>query len=167
VDLIEISGGSYEAPAMVGLARHSTVAREAYFLDAAEKLRQVTKVPLMLTGGMRTAAAMQNAVASGAVDVVGLARPMAVEPELPGQVLAGSAVRAAEIDIATPWKRINSLLEIYWYQLQLERMGDGLDPARNTSRIRALFHAAGVSFTNRASKSAQLTAHEVDVKAAA
>lgn len=32
LDLIEVSGGSYEAPAMMGAATASTQAREAYFL---------------------------------------------------------------------------------------------------------------------------------------
>lgn len=41
IDLIEISGGTYEAPAMAGAKadkrKASTIAREAYFLDFAEK----------------------------------------------------------------------------------------------------------------------------------
>ena len=79
VDLLEISGGNYESPAMAGRGglparpeaqRQSTREREAYFLEYAREIRAVTTLPLMLTGGMRTAAKMNDVVASGAVDVV-------------------------------------------------------------------------------------------------
>jgi 2,4-dienoyl-CoA reductase-like NADH-dependent reductase (Old Yellow Enzyme family) len=53
VDLLEISGGSYESPAMVG--RASSLAREAYFLEFAERARKRTSLRLMVTGGFRTA----------------------------------------------------------------------------------------------------------------
>lgn len=56
IDLIEISGGTYEASAMTGKGvGDSTAAREAYFLPFAEKIRKAVKVPLMLTGGFRSA----------------------------------------------------------------------------------------------------------------
>jgi 2,4-dienoyl-CoA reductase-like NADH-dependent reductase (Old Yellow Enzyme family) len=61
IDLIEISGGTYEAPAMSGAFRQAaegqTAAREAYFLEFAEKVRAAVQVPLMVTGGFRTAEA--------------------------------------------------------------------------------------------------------------
>jgi len=53
IDLLEISGGTYEAPKMaLGVEqKDSTKAREAYFLEFAEKARKVVKAPLMVTGG--------------------------------------------------------------------------------------------------------------------
>jgi len=91
IDLVEISGGTYEAPAMTGttVTRDSTRQREAYFLDFSEKLRSTISVPLMLTGGFRSHAGMSAAVASGAVDLVGLARLLAIEPEAPAHLLRG------------------------------------------------------------------------------
>ncbi|HEY8208082.1 MAG TPA: NADH:flavin oxidoreductase/NADH oxidase family protein, partial [Myxococcaceae bacterium] len=87
VDLVELSGGTYESAAMVLGGREdvqeSTRHREAYFVDFAERARTRTPLPLMVTGGFRTAAGMADAVSSRAVDVVGLARPMALEPDLP------------------------------------------------------------------------------------
>ena len=55
IDLLEVSGGNYEAPAMAGSGdqRQSSRDREAYFLDYARQIRTVTKVPILLTGGMR------------------------------------------------------------------------------------------------------------------
>src|SRR5205085_3252491 len=76
IDLVEISGGTYETPAMTGIMKDSTRAREAYFLEFAEKARASVKVPLMLTGGFRTLNGMAQAISSGAVDLVGLARPL-------------------------------------------------------------------------------------------
>ena len=56
IDLIEISGGTYEKPAMVkGNRKQSTLEREAYFLDYIEKARSLTDKPLLLTGGFRSA----------------------------------------------------------------------------------------------------------------
>lgn len=105
VDLLEISGGSYERPMMMGnesmasdtkqteTRRASTVAREAYFLDYAARMRAAVKMPLMVTGGFRTRAAMDAALASGACDVVGLARPLCVDPDGPGKLLSGALTR--------------------------------------------------------------------------
>ena len=84
MDLIEISGGNYESPTMTGArVRKSTLEREAYFLDFASRVRTETNVPLAVTGGFRTANGMAEAIASGAIDMVGLARPLAVDPDLP------------------------------------------------------------------------------------
>ena len=62
IDIIEISGGTYEAPAMAGAKaesrKASTIAREAYFLEIAEKIRQHVTCKLMVTGGFRTVAGM-------------------------------------------------------------------------------------------------------------
>lgn len=108
VDLLEISGGSYERPMMMGnesmasdqrqteTRRASTVAREAYFLDYAARMRAAVKMPLMVTGGFRTTAGMNAALASGACDVVGLARPLCVDPDAPGRLLAGTQDRLDE-----------------------------------------------------------------------
>lgn len=87
IDLIEISGGTYEAPAMSGAFQNaqkdSTVVREAYFLEFAEKVRSAVSVPLMVTGGFRTVDGMNAALQSGALDIVGLARLLAIDPDAP------------------------------------------------------------------------------------
>ena len=84
-------GGTYEQPEMSGgNVRTSTREREAYFLKYAEAIRShIGSTPLMVTGGFRSAQAMQDALASGATDIVGLARPLVTEPDLPKRILAG------------------------------------------------------------------------------
>ncbi|MFF0149107.1 oxidoreductase [Amycolatopsis sulphurea] len=94
IDLLEISGGTYEKAVMMGVARESTARREAYFLDYAAKARQISDVALMVTGGFTTAAGMAEALDSGAVDVIGLGRPYTVDPRLPARLLSGVDVRA-------------------------------------------------------------------------
>jgi len=98
IDLLEVSGGSYESFAMIGRDETgalkeksaSTIAREAYFLEFAARLRPLVNVPLMVTGGFRTRQGMQQALNSGEMDVVGLARPLCVDPTYCNQLLDGS-----------------------------------------------------------------------------
>ncbi len=83
VDLVELSGGSYEAPAMHGSARDGrTLAREAYFLEFANDIREVADMPVMVTGGIRRLPVAQQVVNSG-VEMVGIATALAIDPDLP------------------------------------------------------------------------------------
>ena len=132
VDLLEISGGNYENVAMMG--PDSTRKREAYFLEYAEKVRGVSKMPLMLTGGFRTASAMADAVSSGAVDVVGIARPLCTEPDLCARILDGTADAAREFDIRTGVKLFDDMLQSFWHNHQMKRMSRGLDPNLSASK---------------------------------
>ena len=133
IDLIEISGGTYEAPAMTGvqLGRDaipsSTRQREAYFLAFAEKARAAVSTPLAVTGGFRSAGGMAQAIGSGAVDMVGLARMLAIEPDLPRRLLSGLAPAHHVKPITTGIKAIDKLglLEVSWYTGQLKRIGRG------------------------------------------
>jgi len=100
IDLIEISGGTYEQPKLLGVegmepadnpqVAASTVTREAYFVDFAKAMKDNTDVPLMVTGGFRSRAAMEQAINSGAADVVGLGRPLCVLPDAANLVLEGA-----------------------------------------------------------------------------
>lgn len=74
IDFIEVSGGNYESPAMLS-SKPSSQKREAYFLDYAQKAREVSQVPLIITGGFRSQNAMDDALKSGELDFVGVARP--------------------------------------------------------------------------------------------
>src|SRR5712675_402341 len=112
IDLLEISGGTYESTAMVaGLPqRESTRAREAYFLEFAERFSEEVSVPIMLTGGFRTRQGMNDALDSGAVDVVGLARPITYEPDLPRRLLDGTAEKSLVTPKTLGHKNIDDLL---------------------------------------------------------
>lgn len=89
VDLVELSGGSYEAPAMLGSARDErTLAREAYFLSFAREIAQAATLPLMVTGGIRRRAVAQQVLDSG-MAMVGIATALAIAPDLPRQWAQG------------------------------------------------------------------------------
>ncbi|ONI84082.1 NADH:flavin oxidoreductase [Actinosynnema sp. ALI-1.44] len=130
IDLVEISGGTYETPAvMLGnpvKKKASTRAREAYFLEFAEKARATTRTPLMLTGGFRTLGGMNDALSGGAVDLVGLGRSMVVEPTLPGQLLTGRAEASAVSPKRTGIRMLDGMSELVWYTDQMWRLGRGL-----------------------------------------
>jgi len=151
IDLIEISGGTYEAPAMSGALQEqkkaSSVAREAYFLDFAKKVRATVQVPLMLTGGFRSAAGMNAALASGAVDVIGLARLMAIDPDAPAVLLQGKDSAHQVHTIKTGIKPIDrmGLMEILWYSLQLKRIARGREPRANESGLLAFVKSLAMS----------------------
>ena len=139
IDLVELSGGTYEAPAMSDQKRHraSTLAREAYFLEFAEKVRAAVPVPLMVTGGFRSLGGMATALSSGAMDLIGLARGLAIEPDLPQRLLAGHEPQYAVRPISTGIKVIDrmALMEVVWYSRQLRRMAKGQAPKPNESGL--------------------------------
>jgi 2,4-dienoyl-CoA reductase-like NADH-dependent reductase (Old Yellow Enzyme family) len=145
VDLLEISGGNYESPAMAGSGelpaeqRDTSREREAYFLDYARRIRAVTRMPLMLTGGMRSRATMERVLAEGAVDVIGIARPMTHAPELPRALLDGSADAAPVVRVRSAIRRMDDALQVFWFQEQIHRMARGLDPDEGLSRYGALW----------------------------
>ena len=148
LDLIEVSGGSYEQPAMMGSAADSTRAREAYFLDYARTVRSIVgDIPLAVTGGFRSRSAMEEAVNSGECDVIGLGRPTATTPDAADALLSGRAesVTAHQIRYGmrgllskvVELKTLDGLLELGWHADQLHRMGDGLEPDLDRSRLAA------------------------------
>ncbi len=144
INLVEISGGTYEAPAMTGVQnnappqkKESTRQREAYFLEFAGKARQAVRTPLVVTGGFRSAQGMAQAIHSGAVDMVGIARIMAIEPDVPSRLLAGNPAQHAVKPLRTGIKAIDKmgLLEVSWYTGQLKRIGRGALPQPHESAL--------------------------------
>lgn len=118
VDLIDISGGTYFPGAKSASDR---AAGGPYFLDFASQARQRTSIPLMVTGGFKTVDQALAAVAGGQVDVVGLARAVIVDPELPAAWLRGHG--------GTPvFPRFQDPPEggvTAWYTMQLTRLATG------------------------------------------
>ncbi len=146
IDLLEISGGTYEKPATSGTieaTRASTLAREAYFLTYARKVRTHTRLPLLLTGGFRSRSGMESALSeqvgtqaderAGAVDMIGLARPFALEPEIARGLLDGTVTESRVQPRRTGVNQIDGFLEITWYTFQIHRIGAGKDPLPDVS----------------------------------
>lgn len=163
VDLLEISGGTYEQPQLLGHEgiaknamppkRESTIKREAYFLAYAEAMRQSLSMPMMVTGGFRSAEGMQAALASGAADVIGLGRPLCVDPDLPRKLLDGDAARCPawehKLNLGRGFfgptsplllmRMVNIQGEVAWFYRQLIRLAEDRDPDTELGLIRALY----------------------------
>lgn len=154
IDLIEVSGGTYESPSMMG-HRVSTKKREAYFLDYAEKLRSTTTTPLVVTGGFRSAQGMTQALQSMATDFIGLARPLAVDPDLPNKLMADNHYKIVLRPLTTGVKVIDkmAMLNITWYEHQLERIAKNKAPKANLSEwysfAKTLYTSGKYAFRSR------------------
>jgi 2,4-dienoyl-CoA reductase-like NADH-dependent reductase (Old Yellow Enzyme family) len=161
VDLIEISGGTYEQPKLLDIEglepvadQHvaaSTLAREAYFVDFAMAMKGAVRVPLMVTGGLRTRAAMEQVVSAGAADVVGIGRPMCTMTDAPKALLAGATElprHEKTLALLPAWLRfleanssmraISSFAVQYWFYAQLYALGRTGAPALSKSVFSAL-----------------------------
>ncbi|WP_336791281.1 NADH:flavin oxidoreductase/NADH oxidase family protein [Gordonia malaquae] len=132
VDAVELSGGSYEAPAMTGQAGDErSRSREAYFLSLAEELAASSPLPLMLTGGVVRRSVAEEVLAGG-VDIVGMGTALAMNPELPNQWRhnADEAVAVAPVRIAD--KAVASAASMARVRRQLRRLGKGRSPRPGT-----------------------------------
>jgi 2,4-dienoyl-CoA reductase-like NADH-dependent reductase (Old Yellow Enzyme family) len=156
VDLLEVSGGTYESPALLGIGveagrsggpdasggsgEQPASVKEAYFAAFAQRARRAAPdVPIMLTGGIRTRAAMEALLGGGAVDLIGLGRPLAIDPELPRRLLAGEP--GVELPSYTLPTMAGMAGESEWYETQIRRLGDGrdVDPGLHPARAASAF----------------------------
>jgi 2,4-dienoyl-CoA reductase-like NADH-dependent reductase (Old Yellow Enzyme family) len=160
LDLLEISGGTYEQMALLGRGEPdskskaaSTRRREAYFLEYARDIRAAAKdVPLMVTGGFRTPALMREVVSSGEIDVVGLGRPFCVAPDLVKHVLSGELGELPTPEQALTLgpgifgsassnrtiRTLNGQAEVSWFYSQIIALSDGREPDRSLGTWSAL-----------------------------
>jgi 2,4-dienoyl-CoA reductase-like NADH-dependent reductase (Old Yellow Enzyme family) len=164
VDVIEISGGTYEQPKLIGLeglepvfeanVRQSTRARESYFARFAPEIRaRIKRASLMITGGFRTVEGMAEALSDDAIDLIGLGRPLCVDTDAAARLLKG------EVSQFTSWEKIlkvgpgllgptssvtliralNGFATQGWYYEQITRLGDGLDADPKMGVLGAFF----------------------------
>ena len=94
IDLLEVSGGTYEQleffkprrPARFATAR--AIARPCFW-NTPRPSRRRPRMPIMVTGGFRTLAGMEAALQEGHTDMIGLARPFCLDPDFPARMFAG------------------------------------------------------------------------------
>lgn len=150
VDLVELSGGSYESPAMTGLDRAKrqgralptdtrTAAREAYFLELATELATSSAVPLMLTGGITRQDTANEVLASG-IDIVGLGTALAVTPDLPKRWLANLEATDHLRPVGWTDKTLASAASLALVRHQMRRIARGLAPTGRTHPVSALIN---------------------------
>ncbi|WP_337880095.1 NADH:flavin oxidoreductase/NADH oxidase family protein [Rheinheimera sp.] len=126
LDFVELSGGSYEAPAMQGDSRDGrTLAREAYFLEFAKDLQQVAAMPLMVTGGIRRREVAEQVLQSG-VALVGIATALALQPDLPRRWQVGEPLAPELPALEFKQKPLKALATMAYTRLMLRRSGEPL-----------------------------------------
>ncbi|WP_236233882.1 NADH:flavin oxidoreductase/NADH oxidase family protein [Pseudomonas tohonis] len=141
VDLVELSGGSYEAPAMQGDARDGrTLAREAYFLEFAQEIAAIARMPVMVTGGIRRLPVVEQVLASG-VAMAGIGTALAVDPALPRRWRNGETKASAELP-PIRWKRkaLAALAYMALVKFQMRRLAAGNQPDPGASPLKALLN---------------------------
>jgi 2,4-dienoyl-CoA reductase-like NADH-dependent reductase (Old Yellow Enzyme family) len=161
IDLLELSGGTYERLRLLGISHHSDEdgerakvleQREAYFLEYASQVRAAARVPMAVTGGFRSRVGMEVALDAGTVDVVGLARPLCTEPELARELLEGRTetgrVDERRLRIAGGWlgpasgsqmiRALNAQAQSAWFYKQILLLAAGEAPELSISAFSAL-----------------------------
>lgn len=128
-DLVEVSGGSYESPAMSGRpADGRTAAREAYFLELAAQLAATSALPLMLTGGITRRETADRVLASN-VELIGMATALVVTPDLPNRWRDGLEAAGTMKPVTWSDKSLASATEMAMVRYQMRRIAAGRNPA--------------------------------------
>ena len=139
VDFVEVSGGSYESAAMMGMSgdgrAQSTKDREMYFIDFAKDIAETAKMPLMVTGGVTKRQTAEDALADGQVAMIGIARAMGYNPNIPNDWELGQ-----NLHVPLPvvnWKNplFKGLANMAMTKMNLYRMGDGHPPKVSPSPL--------------------------------
>lgn len=163
IDLLEISGGTYEQPRLLGLdtvsinpkrseiRKESTIAREAYFLAYTEEIKKVIDIPLMVTGGFRSRLAMETAINQGACEIVGIGRPLCSDPLAVKKLLDRSidvlptfektlSIGPGWLSQRSPFRLIQALNAFgiqSWFYSQIRRISEGLSPDLSLNPFKA------------------------------
>jgi hypothetical protein len=144
-----LSGSFAESAAMVGIQGSAksiaNLQRETYFLEFAKRARFLFRKPVMLTGGLRSHSAICAALSSSAIDVIGLARPMILDPNLPQNFLRGEVDPEGFHHSAPqlPFIRhgmFGGLAEIGWHTVQLWRLSRGLRPDTGLGAVKSTMY---------------------------
>ena len=142
VDFVELSGGSYESPAMQGFSKDgrsdSTEARELYFLGFAEDIAKVAEMPIMVTGGVTQRATAVDALSAGSVDMIGIARAMAYVPDLPQQWQKGESLKVTWRQASFKNRVLTALGNMALTKNSLHRMGRGKAPDLSASPLASI-----------------------------
>ncbi len=138
IDLVEISGGSYESRVMLDKVENE---REAFFLDYAKKARSEVDIPMMVTGGFRARSLMEDALATGALDVVGMARPFTNNPSVARDLLDARTERAADPPVMPGLGRLGGTSQAMMSVAQMGLMAQGKSPTLRFGGLGAVFSA--------------------------
>lgn len=127
LDFVEISGGTYERPAMMGATSKST--NQVFFAEYSKKLKQKIEIPVVVTGGIRSINAMNTLLNDNTTDFIGIARPLTIDPNIPNKIKQGTYTIVETTRVSTGVKKLDkifgSLLGIVYYQVLMQNIAKG------------------------------------------
>lgn len=130
LDFVEISGGTYERPAMMGATSKST--NQVFFAEYSKKLKQKIEIPVVVTGGIRSINAMNTLLNDNTTDFIGIARPLTIDPNIPNKIKQGTYTIVETTRVSTGVKKLDkifgSLLGIVYYQVLMQNIAKGKEP---------------------------------------
>ena len=95
----------------------------------------------MVTGGFRTGEFINKSIASGEIDIAGLARPLCINPDFSKDLMEGKNIKSQVRPLSSGIKLLDKIfpLEIIWYTRQIQRMGRGNEPKPNAGVYGTIF----------------------------
>lgn len=143
LDFIEISGGTYERPAMMGATSKST--NQVFFAEYSKKLKQKIEIPVVVTGGIRSINAMNTLLNDNTTDFIGIARPLTIDPNIPNKIKQGTYTIVETTRVSTGVKKLDkifgSLLGIVYYQVLMQNIAKGKEPKATKNAWPSLIQA--------------------------
>ena len=143
LDFVEISGGTYERPAMMGATSKST--NQVFFAEYSKKLKQKIEIPVVVTGGIRSINAMNTLLNDNTTDFIGIARPLTIDPNIPNKIKQGTYTIVETTRVSTGVKKLDkifgSLLGIVYYQVLMQNISKGKEPKATKNAWPSLIQA--------------------------
>lgn len=143
LDFVEISGGTYERPAMMGATSKST--NQVFFAEYSKKLKQKIEIPVVVTGGIRSINAMNTLLNDNTTDFIGIARPLTIDPNIPNKIKQGTYTILETTRVSTGVKKLDkifgSLLGIVYYQVLMQNIAKGKEPKATKNAWPSLIQA--------------------------
>ena len=143
LDFVEISGGTYERPAMMGVTSKST--NQVFFAEYSKKLKQKIEIPVVVTGGIRSINAMNTLLNDNTTDFIGIARPLTIDPNIPNKIKQGTYTIVETTRVSTGVKKLDkifgSLLGIVYYQVLMQNIAKGKEPKATKNAWPSLIQA--------------------------
>lgn len=143
LDFVEISGGTYERPAMMGATSKST--NQVFFAEYSKKLKQKIDIPVVVTGGIRSINAMNTLLNDNTTDLIGIARPLTIDPNIPNKIKQGTYTIVETTRVSTGVKKLDkifgSLLGIVYYQVLMQNIAKGKEPKATKNAWPSLIQA--------------------------
>ena len=143
LDFVEISGGTYERPAMMGATSKST--NQVFFAEYSKKLKQKIEIPVVVTGGIRSINAMNTLLNNNTTDFIGIARPLSIDPNIPNKIKQGTYTIVETTRVSTGVKKLDkifgSLLGIVYYQVLMQNIAKGKEPKATKNAWPSLIQA--------------------------